>query len=74
MSVLRCLILTNGVLASSRGRGPRAAAWFSDYITDQGDCNMQSLVLVEGIRGWATAGVEYTGQMDEYDESAWAQK
>lgn len=32
---------------------------------------MQSLVLVNGIKGWATAGLEYTEWMDEYDESVW---
>jgi arsenical-resistance protein 2 len=30
---------------------------------------MQSLVLVDGIKGWATAGPEYTEWMDEYDEA-----
>ncbi len=57
--------------ASSRGRGTRAAGWFSDYLSDQGDGDMQSLILVNGIKGWATAGQEYTEWMDEYDESAW---
>ncbi|KAK5654047.1 hypothetical protein OQA88_7725 [Cercophora sp. LCS_1] len=55
--------------SSSRGRGPRAAGWFSDYLSDQGDSDMQSLVLVDGIKGWATAGPEYTEWMDEYDEA-----
>jgi arsenical-resistance protein 2 len=32
---------------------------------------MQSLVLVNGIKGWATAGPEYAEWMAEYDESAW---
>jgi arsenical-resistance protein 2 len=59
------------VTASSRGRGTRAAGWFSDYLCDQGDGDMQSLVLVNGIKGWATAGPEYTEWMDEYDESVW---
>ncbi|KAL1841478.1 hypothetical protein VTJ49DRAFT_7033 [Mycothermus thermophilus] len=54
--------------SSSRGRGPRAASWFSDYLCDQGDGDMQSLVLVNGIKGWATAGPEYTKMMDEYEE------
>ncbi len=59
-------------LASSRGRGTRAAGWFADYLSDRGDDDMQSLVLVNGIKGWATAGPEYTEWMDEYDESAWS--
>jgi arsenical-resistance protein 2 len=32
---------------------------------------MQSLILLEGIKGWATAGGEFVGLMDEYDEGAW---
>jgi len=32
---------------------------------------MQSLVLTEGIAGWAAAGNEYTGLMVEYDVKAW---
>ncbi|KAL4723579.1 hypothetical protein ACLX1H_009217 [Fusarium chlamydosporum] len=43
--------------ASSRGRGPRAAGWFKDYLDQQGDYQMKSLVLSEGITGWAKAGV-----------------
>ena len=37
--------------SSSKGRGTRAASWFADYIEDQKDEQMQSLVLVEGIKG-----------------------
>jgi arsenical-resistance protein 2 len=57
--------------ASSRGRGNRAAGWFADYIADKGDSGMESLVLLEGIRGWANAGGEYLQWMDEYDDTAW---
>jgi len=32
---------------------------------------MESVVLLEGIKGWATAGSEYTRWMDEYDQRAW---
>ncbi|KLU91685.1 hypothetical protein MAPG_10203 [Magnaporthiopsis poae ATCC 64411] len=60
--------------SSSRGRGPRAAGWFSDYLSDQSDGDMQSLVLVNGIKGWATAGPAYSEWMDEYDEAVWAKK
>ncbi|RJE21130.1 RHOD [Aspergillus sclerotialis] len=58
---------------SCGGRGTRAAGWFVDYLKDQSDTTMKSLVLEGGIKGWARAGPEYTGFMDEYDASAWAQ-
>jgi arsenical-resistance protein 2 len=32
---------------------------------------MQSLVLAEGIKGWAGAGAEYTELMLEYDGKVW---
>jgi arsenical-resistance protein 2 len=32
---------------------------------------MQSLVLAEGIKGWAAAGAEYTELMHEYDGTVW---
>ncbi|KAH8742390.1 Rhodanese-like domain-containing protein [Diaporthe sp. PMI_573] len=56
---------------SSRGRGNRAGSWFADHIGSKGDSNMESLVLLEGIKGWATAGGEYLRWMDEYDERVW---
>jgi arsenical-resistance protein 2 len=59
---------------SSKGRGNRGAAWLADYIEDQGDRSMQSLVLMEGINGWAKAGPEYVEYMDEYDSTFWDQK
>jgi len=58
-------------LGSSRGRGPRAAAWFNDYINDKGDSEMQSLVLTGGIKGWEGEKGEYVEQMQDYDESKW---
>jgi hypothetical protein len=58
--------------ASSKGRGTRAAGWFADHIAEHGDEEMKSLVLLEGIKGWATAGSEYTERMHEYNESIWA--
>jgi arsenical-resistance protein 2 len=61
-------------VASSRGRGPRAAGWFNDYLATHGDAEIQSLVLSEGIKGWATAGEEFVSWMDEYDASVWAEK
>ncbi|ORY14695.1 Rhodanese-like domain-containing protein [Clohesyomyces aquaticus] len=57
--------------SSSKGRGNRAAGWFADYIADQGDTEMESLALLEGISGWANAGGEYVELMEEYDEKAW---
>ncbi|KAF7557163.1 hypothetical protein G7Z17_g870 [Cylindrodendrum hubeiense] len=60
--------------SSSRGRGTRAASWFGDYIADSGDGEMQSLILVEGIKGWATAGEEFVEWMDEYVTAAWINK
>ncbi|OIW32811.1 hypothetical protein CONLIGDRAFT_558176, partial [Coniochaeta ligniaria NRRL 30616] len=56
---------------SSKGRGNRAAGWFADHIAERGDTQMQSLVLLEGIKGWATAGEEYVQKMDEYDQAVW---
>ncbi|BCS05478.1 putative arsenate reductase (Arc2) [Aspergillus luchuensis] len=56
---------------SSKGRGVRAASWFADYIEQQQDTRMRSLVLEGGIKGWVAAGKEYTDFMDEYDASAW---
>lgn len=58
-------------LASSKGRGNRAAGWFADYITDQGDDQMESLALAEGVKGWATAGPDYVQHMIEYDANSW---
>lgn len=60
--------------ASSRGRGPRAAGWFSDYIVDSGDEVMESLILVGGIKGWATAGGDFLEWMDGYDTATWSNK
>jgi arsenical-resistance protein 2 len=62
----------DSLAASSRGRGNRAAGWFSDYITGQGDTDMASLVLFEGIKGWVNAGADYIRLMDEYNEEVWA--
>ena len=59
--------------ASSRGRGTRAAGWFSDYIQDREDVKMKSVVLLGGIKGWVAAGDEYTAYVDEYDAAKWGQ-
>ncbi|KAK7915292.1 arsenate reductase (Arc2) [Apiospora marii] len=56
---------------SSGGRGTRAAGWFQDYLDDQGDTQMVSVILKGGIKGWATAGDEFVKWMDGYDEAVW---
>lgn len=33
---------------------------------------IESVILYEGIKGWAQAGGEFVDWMDEYDESVWA--
>jgi hypothetical protein len=59
-------------LDSSRGRGTRVAGWFDDYLDDLSvGGSVRSLILREGIKGWANAGPEYTKHMDDYDESYW---
>ncbi|KAH6990094.1 Rhodanese-like domain-containing protein [Ilyonectria destructans] len=60
--------------SSSRGRGPRAAGWLRDYIADSGDEDMESLILVGGIKGWVTAGGEFLEWMNAYDTAAWSNK
>jgi arsenical-resistance protein 2 len=56
---------------SSKGRGTRGAAWFADYLEDQGNKDIQSLVLAEGIKGWVGAGPEYTDLMLEFNSKVW---
>lgn len=60
--------------ASSRGRGPRAAGWFKDYLDEQGDSHMESVILSEGIAGWAKAGGEFAEWMDQYDATVWSSR
>lgn len=57
---------------SSRGRGPRAAGWFQDVCQVRGSSKLRSMVLLEGIKGWALAGQEYTALVDEYESKAWS--
>lgn len=35
---------------------------------------MESLVLLDGVKGWATAGDEYVHSMIAYDASVWSAK
>ncbi|KAI1274515.1 Rhodanese-like domain-containing protein [Xylaria sp. FL0933] len=58
---------------SSRGRGTRTAAWFNDYIQEQEDQNMKSVILAGGIKGWANAGEDFVGFMDGYVPEYWTQ-
>lgn len=60
-------------LGSSAGRGTRTAAWFNDHIQEQGDEQMQSVILAGGIKGWATAGGDFVKFMDGYVPGHWAQ-
>lgn len=57
--------------SSSRGRGTRAAGWFDDHIKRRNDQDMESVILLEGIKGWATAGKDFVEYMDGYDEAYW---
>jgi arsenical-resistance protein 2 len=59
---------------SSRGRGTRAAGWFDDLIKEKGHESMKSLVLLEGITGWASAGTEYVDMIDGYEKGVWEKK
>ncbi|KAF1912590.1 hypothetical protein BDU57DRAFT_459421 [Ampelomyces quisqualis] len=60
-------------LSSSNGRGPRCAAWFADYIAENGDSTIQSLTLGGGIKGWVKAGEPYTENVDGYEPEYWKQ-
>lgn len=35
---------------------------------------MESLVLLEGIKGWVKGGDEYVQWMDEYNSEAWGER
>ncbi|KAF7502353.1 hypothetical protein GJ744_005994 [Endocarpon pusillum] len=56
---------------SSRGRGTRAAGWFDDMIKEKGHKSMKSVILLEGVSGWAAAGKEYSDMMDGYEKEVW---
>lgn len=63
--------LTLIVSGSSRGRGTRAAGWFADLLAAKKDTSIESLILEEGITGWASAGDDFVMQMYEHDASKW---
>jgi hypothetical protein len=52
-------LIAHADIGSSAGRGTRAANWFADYLEDQKDESIESLVLQGGIKGWVGAGEEY---------------
>jgi arsenical-resistance protein 2 len=58
---------------SSKGRGNRAAAWFADYVAEQGNetDTIQSLALTKGIRGWVEAGPPFINRVSEFDADVW---
>ncbi|KAL4961973.1 putative arsenate reductase (Arc2) [Aspergillus stella-maris] len=57
---------------SSAGRGTRAAAWFADYIKEQGgEDKVKSWKLEGGIKGWVKGGEEFTKYMDGFDKAHW---
>jgi arsenical-resistance protein 2 len=75
-------------VGSSRGRGARCAAWFADYISENGETadyiddtedtgvettDIQSLTLEGGIKGWVNAGRDYTIEVDGYEHHYWKQ-
>lgn len=59
---------------SSRGRGTRAAGWFDDLLKDREVTGIRSVILLDGISGWARAGQEYIDMMTEYDAEHWNKK
>ena len=74
---------------SSQGRGPRCAAWFADYVAQNGefadyiedeketgdvlDEDIMSFTLAGGIKGWVNAGSEYALNVDRFVPEYWRQ-
>lgn len=58
---------------SSKGRGNRAASWFADYVAehDKSDCPIQSVALVQGIKGWVGAGPNFISKVSEFEAKLW---
>ena len=50
-----------------------AAGWFADFLSEQGDSELESFALLDGVLGWATAGEEFTDLMEGYEEAVWKQ-
>ncbi|KAJ5678671.1 Rhodanese-like domain-containing protein [Penicillium macrosclerotiorum] len=80
LASVHALLASSGVhhviwyCGSCGGRGPRAAAWFADYLRQVQDTSMTSMILEGGIKGWVAAGAKYTELMDGYDASFWVTK
>lgn len=71
-SILIDLLIAHAAdVGSSTGRGTRAANWFADYLEDQQDGSIESLVLQGGIKGWVGAGEEYRELMEGFDAQVW---
>jgi arsenical-resistance protein 2 len=58
-------------LGSSIHRASRATGWFDDLIKDRANTNIKSLVLLEGINGWASAGEDYEIYIDDFVPRTW---
>ena len=63
---------------SSRGRGPRSAAWFQDQLDQEGVADITSYVLEGGIKGWVKRGRQqpetgFEGYVAGYESSYWDQ-
>ncbi|KAL4939630.1 hypothetical protein BDV06DRAFT_230914 [Aspergillus oleicola] len=78
LSTLYALATSAGVkdvifyCGSSAGRGTRAAAWFADYIKEQGGGEkVKSWKLEGGIKGWVKGGEDYTALMEGFDQAVW---
>ena len=56
---------------SSRGRGTRCAVWFEDVCKQMGGEEVESVILVGGLKGWAGAGEKFTDMIDGYVEEYW---
>lgn len=61
----------SSTLGSSKGRGSRAAGWFSDLLQDHSIDNIKSVVLSGGIAGWVQGGPDFVEWIEGYDEGAW---
>lgn len=63
---------SNIQLGSSRGRAPRCAAWFLEFVREVAeDKDMQVMVLEGGVKGWVKAGPQFTNLMDGYKADYW---
>lgn len=73
LSGARIYLSGPGVFLSNQTLGVTGSLWQCQLSTAPIKKRMQSLVLLDGIKGWATAGEEYVQWMDEYDQAVWHQ-